>query len=165
LAEHPGSASRGPATLRIRIATVLSSSDGGAAVHRPGTRRPPVTVAGSNRATEPRRDRRYAGARLQRSRHQLLLLHRAPALPGLDSYYALARWLRHTVMRGALHEHETLNGSRRRTIDGQRTGTARPFPLWRLRAARIAAHQSKHLGTVSPSIREWYAPQARLLTI
>src|SRR5262245_5396781 len=40
-------------------------------------------------------------------------------------------------------------------IDGQRTGTARPFPLWRLRAARIGRPSIQLLGS-------GLAPQARI---
>src|SRR5215475_12560575 len=40
-------------------------------------------------------------------------------------------------------------------IDGQRTGTARPFPLWRLRAARIGRPSIQLLGS-------GVAPQARI---
>jgi hypothetical protein len=36
------------------------------------------------------------------------------------------------------------------TIDGQRTGMAPPFPLWRLPSG-LAAHRS--------NIREWYCPR------
>src|SRR5215831_2004618 len=40
-------------------------------------------------------------------------------------------------------------------IDGQRTGTARPFPQWRLRAARIGRPSIQLLGS-------GIAPQARI---
>jgi hypothetical protein len=38
---------------------------------------------------------------------------------------------------------------------GSRSGTARPFPLWRLRS-------SPHSPPIDPITREWYCPQARI---
>jgi hypothetical protein len=58
------------------------------------------------------------------------------------------------ILRPCLSSCMSAPRDEERRIDGQRTGTARPFPLWRLPSGRIAAHRS--------NIREWYCPQARI---
>src|SRR5262249_433831 len=59
------------------------------------------------------------------------------------------------ILRPSLSSCMSAQRDEERRIDGQRTGTARPFPLWRLSKRPVfAAHRS--------NIREWYCPQARI---
>src|SRR5262245_8078024 len=47
------------------------------------------------------------------------------------------------------------NATKNERSTGSRPGTARPFPLWRLRS-------SPHSPPIDPITREWYCPQARI---
>jgi hypothetical protein len=65
-----------------------------------------------------------------------------------------AKTTAHGILRACLSSCISTTRDEERLIDGQRTGTARPFPLWRLPS-----------GPYSPPIdhiREWYCPQARI---
>jgi hypothetical protein len=65
-----------------------------------------------------------------------------------------AKTTAHGILRACLSSCISTTRDEERLIDGQRTGTARPLPRWRLPS-----------GPYSPPIdhiREWYCPQARI---